>query len=438
MKLSSGALAAYVAPCVPVAAIGLPVVVYLPPYYAATLGLPLGIVGMIFFLVRVVDVPLDPIFGLLVDRTHGRFGRFRPWLTAGGLVVMLGVYAMFMARPGISAAAAFAGVMITYLGYSAVVVSHTSWGATLSDDYHERSRLFGWWQTANVAGQLLILAVPPLVLGLLPGDGPAVGIHAMGWTILALIPLALALALVGVPERPRIVRPHPRLADLIAVVRLPLLRRLLLVDLLCNLSGGITGAMALFFFEAARGFAPAAASSFLLFYFGAGMLAAPLWVRLARRIGKHRTIAIAALASASVLALAPLLPERQFAVAAVFMAVAGVPAVVPAFLLRAMMADLSDAETLRSGQERTGLFYAALLAVQKLGYAIPVGLSYPVLGLIGFVPRLGPANATLAITGVVLLFVMPSVLLSLTAAWVVRNWPIDAETQARTAAALGG
>lgn len=174
----------------------------------------------------------------------------------------------------------------------------------------------------------------------------------------------------------------------------------------------------------------------LLFYFAAGMLSAPLWVRVARRISKHRAIMWALVIYAVFQTCTMLIPSNSFGLAAVGMALAGVPAVAPGFLLRAMLADLSDAETLRSGQTKTGLFYAALAAVQKLGYAVPVGLSYSILGLIGFVPKLGAGNSRDAILGLELLFVLPPALLALSAALVVRGWPIDAQAQARNAAAL--
>ncbi len=435
MRISRGRLAAFAAPCLPVAAIGLPVVVHLPPYYASTLGLDLGIVGLIFFLVRLVDVPLDPIVGHLVDRTRGRFGRFRPWMGFGTVVMMAGVAAVFMAQPGISPLLAFAGLMVMYLGFSAVLVSHTAWGAVLSDDYHERSRIFGWWQTANLLGMLIILAVPPAAV-LLTGGDKATGVHAMGWVVLVTLPLAVAWNLFVVPERPRIGGETHRLGDIFGVLRLPLLRRLLLVDLLANLAPGIGGALLLFFFEAARGYSPAEASSFLLFYFTAGMFAAPLWVRLARRIGKHRAIMWSLFAYALCQSATLVIPADNFPVAAAAMALAGVPAVAPAFLLRAMLADLSDAETLASGSERTGLFYAALAAVQKLGYAVPVGLSYPILGIIGFVPALGEGNSESAIWGLMFMFVVPPAALALASALVVRGWPINAEVQARNAEAL--
>lgn len=438
MTIKRGTLAAFAAPCLPVAAVGLPVVVYLPPYYASTLGLDLGLVGFLFFIVRVVDVPLDPIIGHLVDRTETRFGRFRPWLVGGALILMAGLFAAFMASPGLSAGRAFAGLLVMYIGLSATLVSHTAWGAVLSADYHERSRVFGWWQAANLLGLLLILAVPPAAQALAGSTDKSVGVLAMGWVIIAVLPLTVLWNVLAVPERGRIGGEHHRLSDIIGVARLPLLRRLLLVDLLSSLAPGLTGALFLFFFEAARGYPPAEASALLLFYFAAGMLAAPVWVRVAKRIGKHRAMMLALIGYGIFQTGTLLIPGDNFAAAAFGMALAGVPAVAPAFLLRAMLADVSDAETLRSGKERTGLFYAALVAVQKLGYAIPVGLSYTVLELIGFVPRLGAGNTPAAIDGLELLFVIPPVVLAIAALLIVRGWPIDAETQARNAAALAG
>ena len=436
MRVKRGVLAAFAAPCLPIAAVGLPVVVYLPPYYAGTLGLDLAMVGFLFFIVRIVDVPLDPIIGHLVDRTDSRFGRFRPWVAGGALLLIAGIYMMFMAKPGITPAMAFAGLLLTYLGFSATLVAHTSWGAQLSADYHERSRVFGWWQTANLLGLLLILAVPPLAQFIAGHSDATLGIHAMGWVILAALPMAVLWCLFTVPERGRLGGTHHRITDIIGVARLPLLRRLLLIDLLASLAPGLAGALLLFFFEAARGYPSGQASTLLLFYFAAGMLAAPFWVRLAKRVSKHRAVMFSLFAYTVLHVCTVMLPAHNFPLAALGMTLAGIPAVAPAFLLRAMMADLSDAETLRSGHEKTGLFYSALSAVQKLGYAIPVGLSYPILGAIGFVPRLGEANSPDAIAGLVMLFVAPPALLALAAGLVVRGWPIDADVQARNAQAL--
>jgi Na+/melibiose symporter-like transporter len=109
-------LAAFSGPGLPIGAVGLPMIVYLPPYYAGALGLDLAAVGLVFFLVRAIDLPLDPLLGHLMDRTRSRFGRYRPWLLAGGLTLAAGAWLVFMAEPGLGAFAAFCFLMVLYLG----------------------------------------------------------------------------------------------------------------------------------------------------------------------------------------------------------------------------------------------------------------------------------------------------------------------------------
>ena len=81
-------LAAFAAPCLPLTGVGLPLIVYLPPYYAGTLGLDLALTGIIFSAVRWIDLPLDIVFGHGIDRTDTKWGRFRPWMVIGGLVMI--------------------------------------------------------------------------------------------------------------------------------------------------------------------------------------------------------------------------------------------------------------------------------------------------------------------------------------------------------------
>lgn len=439
-SLKRRTLAAFAAPCLPLTGVGLPLVVNLPPYYASTLGLDMAITGLLFSVVRWIDVPLDLLYGHWIDRTNTRWGRFRPWLVIGGLVMMAGLAAVFFAPPGLSPLRALLGLLLLYAGYSAAAVAHTSWGQSLSTDYHERSRIFGWWQSANMVALIGLLAVPPLANGLAPGWGlepsKALGVHAMGWVLLALMLPALLAVATGVPDgAPAHAAPHGW-RDVKAALKLPLLRRLMLIDLLASLPPGFGGALLLFFFETARGFSPKDAQLLLLFYFAAGLIGAPLWGWLARRTSKHMAVAWSIGSYAILHATLVLLPASSFTLAALGMLLAGIPAVAPPFLVRAMLADVTDAETLATGRSNAGLYYAVLVAVQKIGYAIPVGLSYIVLDMVGFSARLGPANSAGAIDGLVALFLLPPVISATGAALLARGWTIDQAEQQRIAAAL--
>jgi Na+/melibiose symporter-like transporter len=415
-------LTAFSGPCVPIGAVGLPMIVYLPPYYASTLGLDLAAVGLVFFLVRAIDLPLDPLLGHWMDRTRSRFGRYRPWLLAGGLTLAAGVWLVFMAKPGLSAFSAFAFLMVLYLGYSLTAVAQLGWGSTLTDDYHQRSRLFSWWMAAQVLGMILVLLLPPLV-----GGGPAGGIHAMGWFIIATAPLTVVVMILAVPERERAgERPHASWKEIKALAKNPLLLRLIVLDILTSAAPGITGAMFLFYFEHRLGFAAREASLLLLIYFIAGFAAAPLWIALARRIGKHRALAAAALAYAAFqLGLSLLPPSLGMAGAIPAMAIVGLPYIAAPSLLRAMLNDAADVDRLETGLDRNALLQALLTSTQKISYAVPVAIIYPILSLIGFNPRPGDYNSEGAILGMTLLFVLAPVALMLAAAWVASRWPLD-------------
>ncbi len=438
-RVRTTTLFAWCGPCLPAAAVGLPLVVYLPPHYAGTLGLPLATVGFLFAIVRLLDMPLDPLLGALMDNSRTRIGQFRPWLLGGGLVMMAGVAAIFFAPPGVSATQAFLALMLFYFGFSCVYLSQTSWGARLSSDYGERARIFGWWTAMNVVGTILILFVPPLVGWLAPGAGPSAAVHAMGLAVVVALPLTIVPAALVVPEgRAAVSTERVRFADVPRVLADRRMVRLLAVDLLLAVVPGMVGALFLFFFTAARGFTAGEASSLLLFYFVAGLAAAPLWIRLAQRLGKHRAAALSALwiglAQLGVVAI----PAAHYPLMAAGMVVAGIPFAAPTFLLRAMLADLVDAQTLDQQMEggagiteTTGLSYALLTATAKLGYAIPVGLTYPLLGLFGFDPAPGAANGPEALSGLLFLFVAPPIVLGLAAAALARGWPITADVHAR-------
>ena len=427
-------LAAFSGPGLPIGAVGLPMIVYLPPYYAGTLGLDLAAVGLVFFLVRAIDLPLDPVLGHWMDRTKSRLGRYRPWLLAGGLTLAAGVWLVFMATPGLSAFAAFCYLMVLYLGYSLTAVSQLGWGSTLSDDYHHRSRIFSWWMAAQVLGMILVLLLPPLV----GGGTPAGGIHAMGWFVIATAPLTVLLMALALRERDRVgERPRASWAQIRALAKNPLLLRLVLLDILTSVAPGITGAMFLFYFEHRLGFDAREASLLLLIYFVAGFAAAPLWIALAHRIGKHRALAAAALAYALFQLGLSLLPRSLGMAGAIpAMAIVGLPYIAAPSLLRAMMNDAADVDRLQNGLDRNALLQALLTSTQKISYAMPVAIIYPILSLIGFQPRPGAANTESAIWGMTLLFVLVPVALMLIAAWVASRWPLDRARHAEVQAAL--
>lgn len=421
-RLSSWALAAFAGPCIPLSALGLPLVVYLPEFYVSTVGLSLSAVGAAFLLVRLIDIAFDPFVGGMMDRTRTRLGRFRPWMLAGAPIVAVGAFALFMGKPGNSALYLWGWLLVTYAGYSMAVLSHTAWGGVLSSDYQQRSRVYGWWQGGNVVGMILVLCLPPFMAKLTNGDHVA-GVRAMGWFIVAMLPITVFLAVrtVGEPAAP-VARHDAGIKQYLALLTRPSVRRLLLADLLMGVAPGIAGALFIFFFERIKHFDKAQSGILLLVYFLAALAGAPLWPYLAKRLGKHRAMALGGVFYAIVQFAAVLTPPGNSGVGMIILILAGIPYTAAPMLVRSMMADIGDEERLESGVDRTGLLYAIVTGTLKLGYALAIGV-FPVLAWFGFDPKVPTPGGDLAL--ITLYAVVPAVMGVLVAAIMLR-YPLDA------------
>lgn len=430
---SAAVLTAFVGPCLPLAAIGLPLVVHLPAYYAGHIGLPLSAVGLAFTFVRLVDIGFDPLLGGLMDRTRTRFGRFKAWLALSSPILMLAAWMLFMAEPGVGIGYLWAWLAVVYIGFSMGSLSQTAWASVLSPDYDERSRIYGWWQTGNVVGMVLVLLLPPL-LSLAFGLGEEAGVKAMGWFIIVLMPLTVALAYWRVGEPLAASRcEHGRISDYFALMRRPSIARVIIADFLLGWAPGVMGILYLFYFDQIKHMPASRANILLLVFFIAGLLFGPAWSHLARRIGKHRALAVSSVVMVAGELVVMVAPFSSLAIALTAMAFAGLSYSAGPLLLRAMMADCADELRLETGQERTGLLYALLTATTKIGYAL-AGLSFVVLDAAGF--HRGGGNGPLALFWLQAMFIGAPAALGALAGWLILGHPLDARRHAEIQDAL--
>ena len=97
--LTTWELSAYSGIAMPMAAMGMPVAVYLPRFYSEGLGLSLATVGLIFTLARIWDLITDPIMGLVIDRFESRWGRRKHWIALSIPVLIYGWFLCQILRP---------------------------------------------------------------------------------------------------------------------------------------------------------------------------------------------------------------------------------------------------------------------------------------------------------------------------------------------------
>ncbi len=362
----------------------LPLAIFLPPFYTKTLGLGLAEVGFVFMLVRMFDIVTDPLMGLIGDRFDSRWGRRRHWLVIALPFMMLGVLMAFMPRGTPTIWYLGVWLVVLYAGTTMKTISHTAWAAELSPDYDERSRIASFNAIAGFGGSLLILT--PLAFLEYAGTPPA-GHEALsffGTMVLILAPLCVLGAVTIVGERPTL--PAPRLSlieGLLAVFRNPHMRRLILADALASMPGAVMAGLFIFYQAELIGNAQFNSVALITFY-AAHVIGVPLWTRLSYRIGKHRTFAIDSLCFCLTTSLFffPGEGDVAFFVAAMFatgFAHSGLQ-----FLIRSMAADVVDYDNLQTGGQRTGLYFSLLTTTAKLGGALAIGITYPLLEQVGF------------------------------------------------------
>ena len=408
-------MAAFVSPALPLGAVGLPLIIYLPVYYTSYVGLSLSVVGLAFFLVRSLDIGFDPLMGWLVDRTRTPWGQCRPWMLLGVALTVVSTLMLFLAPKGTGAAYLIGGLLLIYAGTSVIGVAQPAWAARLAPDYDARSHLYAWMQVAGTVGAFIILLLP-MIRGSVAGPArQGEEMHVMGLAVGAALPACLALALWRTPE-PAVPRAHLgaddriRLTDYLMLLRRPDILRLVVSNLFTSLATSTVSAMLLFFWRTARGYSGVEVSWFIIFYFLGSLVSVPLWVRAAPRIGKRGAFILSGLGYV-IMPLATLIPRHQAPVVLLAQFTLGLTFGAGAFLVRSMAADAADEARLDTGVDRLGQVYALLTSTTKVGSAVAVGVVFAVLDRAGFNATLGGRNSPDAMRALLLMYVAtPAVL----------------------------
>jgi glycoside/pentoside/hexuronide:cation symporter, GPH family len=409
----------------------LPVINYVPAFYSDHFGLPLAMVGLMLVLSRITDVITDPILGVMSDSFRSKFGRRKPFIVVGLPMMILATWFVFVPPDVPTLDYLFWGLFFMYLGFTIVDIPYAAWGAELSSNYDERSKVAATRGAFGSVGSLLTLSIPVIMQALGYTDIAKI-MMVMALAFLVTQPLFFAFALWKVPERPA-----TELADGSAATRGFKLAALLanrpLVQLLCAIvlliSGMAIGATLnmIVFTHVAQGAHLFAGAVFVQNV--VAIAAVPVWLMIARRLGKHRAAAIAvsiiACASAATFLVGP--GDGYLLSGLVILVGVGMGAVM--FLFSAMIADLVDRDLLNTGEERTGLYFAAGGMAGKLAGVFGVLIGTAIPGLAGF----QPSDAThspdsLLVLRAVYAFVSP--ILAIPAMYLLWTYPLDRAAQA--------
>ncbi|MBF9029603.1 sugar:cation symporter [Rhodobacterales bacterium HKCCE3408] len=291
-------LAGFAAFAAVLAGAGLPIYIHAPAYYAESFGIGLGVLGSVLFALRLIDVVQDPALGWLAAKLP------RGPAAAGGMALlglaMLGLYAV---PPPIPPVLWFAlTLVVLFSAYSFLTIVFYAQGVTTAGRMGEGGhvRLAAWRETGTLLGVSAAAVAPNLPAGPAP--------FAIGFAAMAILAWALMRGDWRGNRDADGTDMSPLSGGFRAVLRDPPARRLLLIALANAAPVAVSSTLFLFYVEAVLE-APAAIGPLFLLFFLSAAGAAPLWARLARRIGERAALSIAMVAAmaafSTVLVLGP-------------------------------------------------------------------------------------------------------------------------------------
>lgn len=371
----------------PLAFVALPLYVVLPHYYATELALPLASVGALLMLVRLLDAAAEPLLGRLSDRLYQGPLRAVLWVAGGSaLVQVLGLSGLFFpAVQGPQALAAWmvAGLLVTCLAHSQLVIAHQAWGVRLGGDALQRSHVVAWRE-----GPGLIGVVTASALSVAWGAGPMLVVFALsllaGWLALWHAPRPAAPAQQDLPAA-------FAWATVWQPLRQPAFRRLLAVFLCNGIASAVPAALMLFFAQDRLQATQAQIALFLVLYFVSGALSMPGWLRAVRRWGLERAWLGGMLLAVACFGWTTLLGSGQIAAFAWICALSGIALGADLALPGALLARLVERQGAQGRSE--GAYLGWWNLATKLNLALAAGAALPLLQWLGYSPGIQDAHA---------------------------------------------
>lgn len=419
----------YGAPSFAGAAMVIPIFIHMPKFYADVVLVPLGYLAMAIAIARSLDALSDPLMGWISDHTHTRLGRRRPYMLFGAPLCGVAFFALLnppQSFTGGRAAIWFGVTFILYFVFHTIyVLPHYALGPELTQNYHERSSLFAWRESFTILGTIVAAAAPGVMMQAFHMTERQV-FFRLGIFFGVMLSVLYGLLVLTVKERPDFVARESN--PLVPGVRRALRNRpfaiLLGSYVVASISGAIPATMMPFFNAyVIRPRNPTFWLSMLLLgYFAFAFVSLPMWVAIARRVGKLNAYLASFFLGISGGGAMFLLGPGDTWWLLVLICWAGIGLGAGLFLTPSMQADVIDYDELYTGKRREAQYTAFWSMLPKF-VAIPsAAIPIAVLASLGYIPNaVQPPRVVFAIRAI---FALGPAVCSMLSYLIARRFPM--------------
>lgn len=386
----------------PTSAAGMPIFIFILPYYAGDLGLGLSLVGILFFLGRLTDIVTDPIMGVLIDRFPSRWGKHKHWIFISAPIFMVATYLIFLpptSNP--SSLYFFVSLFLVYLSFTLSSIAQLSWSTFIAPDYDDRTRLLTLRELMALLGMFCVIAIPAIVE--LYDTSLSAKVSAIGVFVLIVIPLITINGLYQVPDtklkkvQSKIENPFKTFKSFFGN---SMLNKIVLAAALIAFCMSLNGALYLIWMDVVMEL-PEYSSRLMLMYYLVSVFGLGIWRYLSIKTSKHFAAGISCLYAIIILLIGfigfffirDMDQSLKLIAVGSFIVLYGFSFSGPMPLINAIIADISDKLSLEQGENISGTVFSYLTTITKVGFALAAVVPYLVLELVwGFDITLGTEN----------------------------------------------
>ncbi len=382
-------------------------------FYTDVYRIPAAAAGTIMLIARLWDMAIDPVIGVISDRTRTRWGKFRPYILFGAIpYAILAILTFTTPDLGETGKIIYAGATYVLLmtAYAAINLPYSSLAAVMSSDSYERAGLNTYRFICAFAGQFVVTGLALTLAKFFGGGDKAMGFQ---YTVILFGILSVVFFFITFMTTKERVQPSTSLPSSLKEDIKNLFKNRPWIILAC------VGIISFVMFAMQN----AAIAYYFKYYVGneesvqlfnvvgtvALIVALPFSKPLAKRFG-NRNVFIASSLISGAFFIALYLPGQKDIITIYTLNILAKMAYAPAVpLLWTMIADSSDYSEWKSGRRATGLYFSAAVFAQKAGWGIGAAVAGWLLMVFSYVPNVTQTET--ALLGIKLLVsIIPGVL----------------------------
>ena len=230
---------------------------YVLYYFQDILGVNAIATGVILLVARIFDAFNDPIMGIIVAKTHTKWGKFRPWLMIGTLTNAVILFLMFAAPPSLDGKGLVAYAAITYIlwgvTYTMMDIPYWSMIPAFTKTGKEREGLTTLARSAAGVGSALVTILTMVIVHALGGEGNAgerTGFKYFSLIVAVIFIVFIIITCVSIKEKSTIDMESPSVGQMFkALIQNDQAMTIVIVIILINCAVYTTSNLVLYFFK---------------------------------------------------------------------------------------------------------------------------------------------------------------------------------------------